>query len=1430
MISHIIRFSVKNKLMVMIGIIALIITGVYSMAKLPLDAVPDITNNQVQIVTTSSSLAPQEVEQFITFPVENAMANIPGVEDIRSISRFGLSVVTVVFKEDVPILEARQFVKEQIDIASKDIPNELGMPEMMPITTGLGEIYQYVLQVDSAYAEEYDNIELRTIQDWIVKKQLMGVKGIIDVSSFGGFLKQYEVAVDPLKMEAQGVTMDEVFTALEKNNQNSGGSYIEKGDNAYYIRTEGLVTNLQDIEVIVVKSNDESPVLIRDISTVGFGYPPRYGALTMDGKGEAVGGITLMLKGSNSSEAIQNVQERIARIQKALPAGVSIYPYLDRSVLVGKTIHTVAKNLIEGGLIVIFVLILLLGNFRAGLIVASVIPLALLFAFIIMNLTGVSANLMSLGAIDFGIVIDGAVIVVEGVLHFVHAQYKGQKLNQLQMDDVIVSSSSKIIGSASFGVLIIIVVFVPIMTLTGIEGKMFTPMALTVSYAIIGALLLSITYVPMMSALVLKKEIKEHNTFSDRIINGVIKGYKPILTKAVQFPKTVIVIALSMLVVGILLFSRLGAEFIPTLEEGDLAMQLTIPPGSSLTKMVETSTETERILKENFPEVIHVVSKIGTAEIPTDPMAVEDGDVMILLKEKEEWTSANDREELIEKMKEKLSTVKDAEYNFSQPIELRFNELISGSKSDLAIKLYGDDLEELSMKGKEIVNVVSKINGAGDVKLEQTEGLPQLMIRIDREKLALHELSIEEVNRVIRASFAGEFVGTVYEGQKRFDMVVRLEKDFRQNVDLGQLFIHTPNNVTIPISEVATISLEDGPMQISRDNAQRRISVGVNVRNRDLASFVEDVQKQLNAKIKLPTGYFLEYGGQFENLEAAKARLLVAVPIALGMILFLLYLAFKSLKYSLLIYATVPLAAIGGIVALLLRGMPFSISAGVGFIALFGVAVLNGIVLISYFNRLKDEGETSIKEIVLNGSIVRLRPVLMTATVASLGFLPMAIATSAGAEVQKPLATVVIGGLISATLLTLIVLPTLYAFVHKKDKQMKSKNATIVMLLMLVSLPSFGQNWSKEMLIDSALTHNVQLNEVKQLLGLNKLDQRSSFALGNTALTYQYGQMNTQALDNYVQIDQEIGNLLNMIRNKQFYQSNEEVLLGRLGLIERKIRMEVSNMWLDWQAQNLIVNVIEEQKTMFGKHLDQMKIQFEMGEKSSLDYSLTELQLAELEKMLHDHIHELHITRSSLSQWTGISSIPIRDTSITFESLSLAEPAKDFNREVLLAEEMSKLDAIQAERKANTSQLFPNLSLGYFNQSLDYDRGYQGAIIGVSMPLFNSDVYRSKKRAQLKSAYQQEVIKMTENTLDVNYQSTLLMYQHARELMNEFDENWNQKAELLDKAAEQELSLGEVNYFIYLQSKIKVMEIKIMGIELKQHLMQASNELEYYTK
>ncbi len=1097
MLDSIITFSIKNKLIIGIFTLALVLWGSYSVTQLPIDAVPDITNNQVQVITSSPSLAPQEVERLITFPVEIGMANIPNLVEIRSISRFGLSVVTIVFTDETDIYWARNQVSERLLQARTLIPAGVGEPALAPITSGLGEIYQYSIQPKKSYekkfAEKYANkqglAELRSVQDWIIRRQLLGTKGVADVSSFGGYLKQYEIALNTDKIRSMGISIDEIFKALEKNNQNTGGAYIEKKPNVYFIRTEGLITSLKDIEQIVIKNTPSGiPVLISNVATVQFGNAIRYGAMTRNDVGETVGAIVLMLKGENSSAVIKNIKEKITQIQKTLPEGLEIVPFLDRTKLVDKAIGTVLTNLLEGALIVIFVLVLFLGNLRAGLVVASVIPLAMFFAISLMNFFGVSGNLMSLGAIDFGLIVDGAVIIVEATLHHILLQKYPQNLTQEDMDKEVLISAKKIRNSAAFGEIIILIVYLPLLALTGVEGKMFRPMAQTVVFAILGAFVLSLTYVPMMSALCLSKKnitpipkslspagkgtliqtdlnlpYEQHargrfrgglkrflsifkGNFSDRMMAFFERIYLPIITFSLKKTKIIVLTTFIVFLMSLGVFSLLGGEFIPALDEGDFAVETRISTGSSLSESVDNALKAAKILKTQFPEVKEVIGKIGSSEIPVDPMPIEACDLMIILKDKSEWTSATTTAELTEKMTDALSNIIGVEFGFQQPIQMRFNELMTGVRQDVAIKIFGEDLEILAQQAAKIGKLVEKTEGAKDLYIEQVGGLPQIMVTFNREKIAQLGLSIEEANRAISTAFAGASAGIVYEGEKRFDMVVRLEKDSRQDIEnVRNLFLTNSKNQQIPLSQIANVDFKIGANQIQREDAKRRITIGFNVRGRDVESIVNELKTKIDAEIKMPAGYYPTFGGQFQNLQEAKSRLMIAVPVALGLIFMLLFFTFHSVKQSILIFTAIPLSAIGGILALFVRDMPFSISAGVGFIALFGVAVLNGIVLIGEFNYLKKEKENQqnqdennglgdVDSIILEGTKTRLRPVLLTALVASLGFLPMALSSGAGAEVQKPLATVVIGGLLSATLLTLVVLPCLYKLTERKKE------------------------------------------------------------------------------------------------------------------------------------------------------------------------------------------------------------------------------------------------------------------------------------------------------------------------------------------------------------------------------------------------------------
>ena len=1424
LIGMILHFSVRNKWLVALAMVGLTIGGILALRTLPIDAVPDITNNQVQVVTVSPSLAAQEVEQLITYPIEAALANLPGIMEIRSISRYGLSVVTVVFEERVPVLEARQLVKEQIGVVESTIPAELGVPDLMPITTGLGEIYQYVLEVQPGYEDRYDPMKLRTIQDWIIKRQLAGTKGIIEVSSFGGYLKQYEVALNPLYLQSTGVSIADVFEGLSKNNQNSGGSYIEKNSRAYYIRTEGFVSSLSDIEHIVVANRNNIPVYIKDIAKVQWGSPKRLGAMTMDGKGEAVGGITLMLKGANSSEAIANVHKRIEEISQSLPEGIVLYPYLDRSVLVDKTSHTVIKNLLEGGLIVVLVLIFLLGDWRAGFIVASVIPLSMLFAIILMNYFGVSANLMSLGAIDFGIVVDGAVIVVEGVMHTLFTFHVGKKLSQAEMDAVITDSASKLFRTAIFGVFIILVVFIPIMTLTGVEGKMFRPMAYTFSFAVLGALLLSLTYVPMMAAWILPKNIRTHQAFADKVVGWMRRRYRPSVTWVIKRPVLVLSFAGVLLVSAFLVFQSLGSEFIPTLEEGDLAMQMSIQPGSSLEESVETSTKAEAILLANFPEIKHVVSKIGTAEVPTDPMAVEDADIMIVLKEKDEWTSASTREELVEKMKASLEVIAGASFEFTQPIQLRFNELMTGAKADIAVKIFGEDTEELKRLADEAALLMEGIPGAADIKVEQTEGLPQLLVRFNRQKIAEYGLSIEELNTLIRTAYAGEKAGVVFEQERQFDLVVRLDKPFRESLNLEQLYVYLQDGKRLPLSEVASVNYVEGPMQISRENARRRINVGVNVRNRDLAGLVEEIQQTLADQLVLPAGYTIRYGGQFENLQAAQRRLSIAVPAALLLIFLLLYFTFGSLKDAALIFSAVPLAAVGGVFALWTRGMPFSISAGVGFIALFGVAVLNGIVLISYFKRLEEEeGMTDLLQVVVEGGCVRLRPVIMTATVAALGFLPMALSSSNGAEVQKPLATVVIGGLVTATLLTLMVLPLLYYLVNRKKKITPPTQAMGLIggLLVLgsLSLQAQPQVLNLEMATQYAVQNHPLLQNASLQVAAANLEMDVARELPAFQSDLAVGQINTGKVDFNLSLVQPMNPLRLKSQRKEWAGAQKQLAEDERTLLERQILHATRQAWLTWVWHYSRHQWFLSQEMVYASLLEKVEIQWKQGETEGLTYTLAEAELTKARQATAAEWTQLNRAFAELRQLSFLeeeSWVPPADA--LYPILLPAELTMDAS---LLAfwqqQELVAGEAVDVERaKAN-----PSFSVGYFNQSIRPDFPLQGVSVGLQWPIWRKAYHARTQQAQLDQ-------QMAANEAIYQGKRWQSQFQAARDRAGYLDAQWAStgesllaQAEAIRNMAQAQWRGGEISFLQYSQYLRLALENDLTNLDMVYERNQA---------
>lgn len=1363
MLEKIIAFSLKNKLIILLFTLGVFSFGIYSVFQISIGAVPDVTNNQVQVITTSRNLSTQDIEQFITYPVEIEMANLPGVKEIRSISKFGLSVVTIVFEDDLGTYLPRQLIAEKIKSASEKIPAGFGTPEMGPITTGLGEIYQYTLEVKPEFKDNYSVTDLRTIQDWVVKRQLSGIKGVVEINTWGGFLKQYEVAISPDRLKAINISMTDVFVALEKNNSIAGGAYIEKVNQSYFIRAEGKVNSLEDIENIVVKNTNGIPVYIKNIAEVNFGHANRFGAITGNGEGEKVLGQVMMLKGGNSKQVITDVKNRVAEIQKTLPEGVYINGFLERSELVGKTTFTVAENLILGCLIVIFVVVLLLGNWRSGLVVASVIPLCLLFAISFMNIFGIDANLMSLGAIDFGIIIDGAVIIVEFIAFKIASKSSSlvglsKENQQLEIDQITFKSASKMMNSAVFGQLIILIVFIPILSLSGIEGKMFKPMAMTFSFALLGAMLLCFTYVPVVASIFLKPKEENPNSFSHQLIHKFNSMYLPIITWSLSNTRKVLLGALGLLLFSIVIFTRMGGEFIPTLDEGDFVIQPVLKTGTSLTKTIATTTKIEQIILKNFPEVNQVVSRIGAAEVPTDPMSMEESDIIVKLKPKSEWVSAESKDELADKIKTAIETqIPNMEIEFTQPIEMRFNELISGTRSDVAVKLFGEDLNVLASKAHEIQNAIKNVEGASDIIIEKTEGLPQMLVQYDRSKIARYGLNIADLNDMIALSFAGKTVGNVFEGEKRFDMVVRLDKINRKDIeDLQNLYISTPNGQQIPLNELATIEYSQGPAKISRDNTNRRIVVGINVRNRDLQSVVTDIQNIVSSKIQLPAGYYIKYGGQFENLESAKNRLLIAVPIALFLIFILLYFAFGSIKEALMVYSAIPLSAVGGILFLWLRGLPFSISAGVGFIALFGIAVLNGIVLIEHFKELKHSGMKDMDQLILKGTTDRLRPVLLTAAAAALGFLPMAISTSAGAEVQRPLATVVIGGLVTATLLTLIVLPILFKVLDKKDfkkPQFKVNNKVIILFFLLSCsfLSAQNTNAERERIINLAIDNNKEIKAAQLQLEKAKAAIQSAYSFDKMNVYYSYDQ-NNLALNvlplRVFGVQQRFDFPTVYGAKKKVLTSEYDKEKARYDLQKNKLNLAVSKVYeqiVFLQNQEKRYGYLDSLYQNFSKASNR---RFELGETNYLEKITAQAKAGQIQTK------KTQIEKDKIAQYELLKSLVQSDETILISNtnltpiLDLANTSNTGFHSIYL-EEVTK--TYKNEISLQKSNWLPDINIDYFQgRNNGLSQSLYGFQLGVAIPILFTGTSSKIKVAELElQSWQQQKINEEQKNVEL---------------------------------------------------------------------------------
>ncbi len=1455
MLDRIIAFSIKQKLIVALLVFGLIGLGAYNVTQLPIDAVPDITNNQVQVITVSPALGAGDIERLITFPIEQATRNVPGIIEQRSFSRFGLSVVTIVFEDATDVYWARQQVTERLSQIT--IPEKLGKPELGPVSSGLGEIFQYVVRAKPGYEGKFDASELRTIQDWIVRRQLIGTEGVADVSSFGGKLKQYEIAVDPERLSAMGITIADVFTAVERNNANTGGAYIEKGPALLFIRTEGLLTDMDAIRTIQVKVlPDHTPVLLRDVAEVRLGTATRYGAMTYNDEGEVAGAVVMMLKGANSSLVIQQVKDRIAQIEKTLPEGITIEPFLDRTKMVNNAIRTVETNLLEGALIVVLILVFFLANLRAGLVVASVIPLAMLFAVIMMNLFGVSGNLMSLGALDFGLIVDGAVIIVEAVLHRLHGTGHGLgkgQLDQQRMDDTVRSSASRMMNSAMFGQVIILIVYLPILSLQGIEGKMFKPMAQTVAFAVLGAAILSLTYVPMMSALFLSKRLNPPPTWTDRMMERLGKFYLTWLDKALLKPMRLVVAAGALLLLAVGIMSAMGGEFIPELEEGDFAIDTRLLTGSSLTNTVETCLKAGGILKAEYPEVEKVVAKIGSGEIPTDPMPIEAADMMVILKPKKEWTSAKTFDELAEKMGATLSALPGVTFGFQYPVQMRFNELMTGARQDVVCKIYGEDLDSLSKYAHKLGELVTTVEGAKDLYVESVGGLPQIVITHDRAALARYGLDVEAVNDVVRTAFAGSVAGQVFEGERRFDLVVRAHSQSRSDLsDVQSLLVPTPTGRPVPLSLLASVRIEDGPNQVQREDAKRRITVGFNVRGRDVQTIVEELQGKVDAQLNLPVGYYTTYGGTFENLMDAKKRLTVVVPLALLLILLLLYFAFGSLKLSLLVFSAVPLSAIGGVFALSARGMPFSISAGVGFIALFGVAVLNGIVLISEFEHLLKSGLKDAAERIRQGTATRLRPVLMTASVASLGFLPMALSNGAGAEVQRPLATVVIGGLLTATLLTLFVLPALYMLVFRKPKSggnKSPKRAITTVVIALFGVPvgmnaqSMVQPITLQQAVDSAMRNNLYLKSAALRSEAEEALIGSAWDLPRTNVDFEYGQVNTNVNDDRISLTQSLTFPTVYAQRRKMLKHGAAGVRWEQALRQREVRVQVQQTYHAVLVLSEQMRLLQEADSIYTLAVAGEEQRFDLGSSNVLQRATARTQAMLMRARVQQVSAELEQARTRLAQLMNsagavtVTPIPMKQTVAVMpdESTVLKHPI------VRSANEQEA--AADARWRMERSTLLPEFTLGVASMTLYqspsvpdgsviYGRSDRFTMVraGIGVPLFFGAQTARNKAARLGTERASNETEALTQEIRTQLQQAQQRYTAQLASVEAFEQGATQEAEQLRRSAEEAYLNGQIDRLQWSLLTGQSITLSMEYLDALQALGRASFELNAFNE
>ena len=1449
MIRSIIQFSVTNKIVIGLFVFGLVIAGIYSLRTLPINSIPDSSNNQVRVITVSPDLATKEVEQLITYPVEQEMANLPGVKHIRSVSKFGLSVVTVIFKDDMGKYLPRQLIQEKIKTASEQIPEGLGQPRMGPIISGLGEIYQWVVTTEKGYDSAYSTRELRSIQDWIVKRQMAGIEGVVEINSWGGYLKQYEVAVDPTRLKSLDITISEVYEALQENNANAGGSYIQKESRAYYIRGEGLVKSLKDIRNIQVTTEDGYPVFIRDLAKVQYGHATRLGATTHNGKGEVVAGQAMMLKGANSWQVIQRVKDRMAEVKKTLPEGVKIKPFIDRSNLITATTTTVSENLALGGLIVILVLLLLLGNWRSGLIVASVIPLSMLFALLMMKVFSINANLMSLGAIDFGIIVDGAVIIVEFVVYQLYIksdQLRGLfgRERQQALDQLTVDSSSRMMRTAFFGQVIILIVFVPILTLTGAEGKMFRPMALTFGFALIGAMILCLTYVPMMASLLIKPGARQEGGLSNRLIDAIDRVYQPVIRGALRYRYAVLGSATGLLIITLVIFFRMGAVFLPQLDEGSIVIHPILQPGTSLKQTVKTNTQIEKILLEKFPdEVDQVVSRSGTGEIPADPMSLEMTDMFVSLHADDQWTRAADKAALLKQMREELQVIPGVTYSFSQPIEMLVSQFQSGVRSDIAIKIFGDDLNILQQKGDRVETLLQEVKGIQSIKVEKVTGLPQMVVDYQRQRMGKYGISIQQANRALSTAFSGASAGMIYEGQRRYDMTLRLQEQERQSIhDIRNLQVETNQGNQVPLSAIAAINYETGPAQISREQIQRRIVVGVNTGERDVASLIEAIRQKLDQELALPPGYYTTYGGDFENLQQAQQRLLVVVPLALGLILLLLFITFNSIKQSLMVFAAIPLAAIGGVFALYLRGMPFSISAAVGFIALSGIAVLNGIVLVSFFNELKASGTTNKFRRVIKGTRMRLRPVLLTASTDALGFLPMAISASTGAEVQRPLATVVIGGLTTAFLLTMVVLPVIYTLLEGKGKHSSEgparsgAGASLVALPFLFLIPGSAQAQEApdpitlDQAIDKAMANHPAIQEQKYSVQRQEALQGATFDLPKTRIFIgqEEARLNSPRAINSIGASQRLS--LPMVYQKASQLQNERLSLAnrQQSQVRQQQVKQVRQAYYQLQYGYARLSLYQRLDSVFANYQKAADIRYETGETGKLEQLASETRYQQLRVKLNQARSDLQVYHQQLQQAVNTS-----DTLVLADQEPKPLPAPGLPDSAALEQnpriqvKEQAVNKAQAAYERQRAELWPALSLTYRAQTVNGQSGFYGFMAGLRVPLAFWSYDSRNEAAEIQIARQEAKLANLANETQSRIRQQRIQVRQYQKQLAFYQEQRLQQAEQLLSTAGQQYEQGAITYPVYAQYTRQALRIQVEYLKTLNQYNQAVIRLSY---